>query len=152
MTCGPLVIGYGNVLRTDDGVGWYVAECLAGDPRLAEATVIARHQLTPELALDISQASFVVLVDAAHEQPAGSFSIAPVERTGGGASGSHQLDPGTLLELAAELYGPPPNVLAVRVGVASLAVGDRLSPVVEAALPGLVGAVAGLIAGELFHA
>ena len=30
-----LVIGYGNPLRSDDGVGWHVAERLADDPRLA---------------------------------------------------------------------------------------------------------------------
>jgi len=152
MTGRPLVIGYGNVLRTDDGVGWHVAERLAGDPRLSGSTVLARHQLTPELALDISQASFVVLVDAGQGQPAGTFDVVPVQRTGGGAGSSHHLDPATLLDLAAELFGPPPRVVAVRVGVESLAVGDRLSPVVEAALPGLVEAVAGLIAGELVHA
>jgi len=152
MTGGPLVIGYGNVLRTDDGVGWHVAERLAGDARLSGTTVLARHQLTPELALDISQASFVVLVDAGQDQPAGTFDVVPILRTGGGAGSSHHLDPATLLDLSAELFGPPPRVVAVRVGVASLDVGDRLSPVVEAALPGLVEAVAGLIAGELVHA
>ena len=88
----------------------------------------------------------MVLVDAGHDQPAGTFAITPVERTGGGSSSSHHLDPATLLELAAELYGPPPSVVAVRVGVASLAVGDRLSPVVEATLPRLVDAVAELVA------
>jgi len=152
MTGGVLVIGYGNVLRTDDGVGWHVAERLSADPRLAGATVLACHQLTPELALDIIQATFVVLVDADHDQPAGTFSIAPVEPTGGGASGSHQLDPATLLGLAAELYGPPASVVAVRVGVHSLAAGDGVSPVVEAALPGLVDAVAQLVQGQIVHA
>ena len=48
MTDGVLVVGYGNALRTDDGVGWHAAERLADDPRLADATVIAVHQLTPD--------------------------------------------------------------------------------------------------------
>ena len=59
-----LVIGYGNPLRGDDGAGWKAAELLAEDPRLAGAVVLARHQLTPELADDVSRASLVVLVDA----------------------------------------------------------------------------------------
>ena len=33
MTPAILVIGYGNVLRSDDGIGWHVAERLAEDPR-----------------------------------------------------------------------------------------------------------------------
>jgi hydrogenase maturation protease len=61
---GVLVVGYGNSLRGDDGVGWHAAGRLAADPRLAGARVLARHQLTPELAVDVAQASLVVLVDA----------------------------------------------------------------------------------------
>jgi len=30
----PLVIGLGNPLMGDEGIGWHVAECLSGDPRL----------------------------------------------------------------------------------------------------------------------
>ena len=59
-----LVIGYGNALRADDGVGWHAAGLLADDPRLVGATVMALHQLAPELALDLSAATLAVLVDA----------------------------------------------------------------------------------------
>ena len=59
MNRGVLVIGYGNVLRSDDGVGWHVTERLASDARFASVTVLQRHQLTPELALDLElQARF----------------------------------------------------------------------------------------------
>jgi Ni,Fe-hydrogenase maturation factor len=34
---GVLVVGYGNSLRGDDGVGWHAAGRLAADPGLAEA-------------------------------------------------------------------------------------------------------------------
>ena len=67
-----LVIGYGNALRTDDGVGWHAARLLAGDPRLADVVVVAEHQLAPELAFDLSLASLVVLLDASTETPAGT--------------------------------------------------------------------------------
>src|SRR5919198_4121190 len=59
-----LVVGYGSSLRGDDGLGWHAAALLAADPRLAGAEVLARHQLTPELAEDVSRAALVVLVDA----------------------------------------------------------------------------------------
>ncbi len=149
MTDGALVVGYGNALRTDDGIGPRVAAALAGDPRFAGVTVFARHQLTPELALDVSLARLVVLVDAGHGPLPGAFAIAPIEPTGSGAgASSHHLDPETLLALATELYGPVPAAFSIRVGAQSLALGDELTPAVEAALPDVVDALAGLIAAH----
>ena len=146
MTEGVLVVGYGNPLRTDDGVGWHVAERLADDPRLEGVAVLRRHQLTPELALDISAASRVVLVDARHGLVAGTFTVARVERAEGSATTwSHDLGPPSLIALADELYGRVPAVVLVSCGVHSLEIGDRLSPAVEAAVPRVVDAVADLV-------
>ena len=80
VTDGALVVGYGNVLRSDDGVGWQVADILTDDARLAGATILRCHQLTPELALDVSRASVVVLVDARHGPEAGAM-VAGTGRT-----------------------------------------------------------------------
>lgn len=147
MTGDALVIGYGNTLRTDDGVGRHAAERLAGDPRLDGVRVIGRHQLTPELALDISRAALVVFVDASRRPSAGTFTVEPMERTGRQGTGwSHHLDPRSLLELTEELYGRVPDAVLVSVGVESVLLGDRMSPMVEGSLPRLVDAVAELIA------
>lgn len=147
MTAGALVVGYGNPLRTDDGVGWHVADRLADDPRLDGAAVLRRHQLTPELALDVSAASLVVLVDASHGPAPGTFTVARAERAGDtGTTWSHHLGPPSLIALAHELYGRAPDVFVVSCGVQSLEIGDTLSPVVEAALPAVVDAVAELVA------
>ena len=83
---GVLVIGYGNSLRGDDGVGPRVAELAAADPRLAGAVVAAHHQLTPELALDMSAARLVVLVDATTDAAPGVVAVRRVDPAGG-ASG-----------------------------------------------------------------
>jgi len=144
-----LVIGYGNSLRADDGVGRYVCERLVGDPRLVGATVIGAHQLAPELALDISRADLLVLVDAGRGPAPGTFTIEPLERSDGARSTwSHYLDPASLLALADELYGCSPATYVVEVGVESVEVGDRLSPAVEAALPMVVEAIVELAAGR----
>lgn len=149
MTDGVLIVGYGNALRTDDGVGWHAAERLADDPRLDGSEVFRRHQLTPDLALDISRAAFVVLVDASHGPPAGTFTVERVDRAVSTATTwSHHLGPASLVALAHELYGRAPDVYLVSVGVASFEIGDRLSPVVEAALPRVIGAVAELVASR----
>jgi hydrogenase maturation protease len=147
VTDNVLVIGYGNALRSDDGVGRHAAERLADDPRLDGVTVIGRHQLTPDLALDVSRAGLVVFVDASLGPPAGALTIERLQTAASGGTGwSHIMSPSSLVDLAGELYGAAPDGVVIRVGVESMEVGDRLSPIVEASLPRLVDAVAELIA------
>jgi hydrogenase maturation protease len=148
-TGGVLVVGYGNGLRSDDGVGPAVAALLAGDPRLAGADVRAVHQLTPELALDASGASLLVLVDASTDAPAGEVAVTrldpePVPGEAGEAM-SHHVDPAGIVGLARELWGVAPPVIVVSVGVSSLEVGERLTPFVEAAVPRAADAVAAIV-------
>ena len=76
---GVLVVGYGNSLRGDDGIGWHAARLLTDDPRLAGARVLACHQLVPELAVDVSRAALVVLVDAAADGDPGAVSVRRVQ-------------------------------------------------------------------------
>ena len=149
MTAKALVVGYGNALRADDGLGRHAAALLANDPRLAGTAVFQRHQLMPELALEVSAAALVVLVDASQGLPAGTFAVTQVERASDtGVTWSHHLDPSSLVALSHELYGRAPDVFLVSAGVDSLELGDRLSPLVEAALPRLVDAVADLVAAR----
>ena len=144
---GVLVVGYGNALRGDDGVGWHAAARLAGDPRLAGAEVLARHQLTPELAEDVSRAEVVVLVDARDDGSVpGSIAVHRVRPRPAGTAWSHYLDPATLAGLAEVLYGAVPPVFLVSVAASSFAGGDRLSPALQQALPGVVEAVAQVVA------
>jgi hydrogenase maturation protease len=147
---GVLVIGYGNTLRSDDGVGWRAAVLLAADPRLADVKVLAAHQLTPELAFDMSREALVILIDASIDDPPGAItvrSLADDDNVAGGApgAGSHHVGPGELLAVALELYGAAPAAFVVRVGVANIEVGESLSPEVAAALPGAVDAVVEIV-------
>ncbi len=142
-----LVVGYGNTLRSDDGVGRVVAERLADDPRLDGADVRAVHQLTPELAEDASAACVLVLVDASVEVPPGSVLVETLGSGAGmGAATSHHVGADELVALAHELWGSAPPVYVVRVGVESMGVGDRLSPAIEDAVPIAMDAVVALVA------
>jgi hydrogenase maturation protease len=147
---GVLVIGYGNPLCSDDGVGPVVAAALARDPRLAGADIRATYQLTPELAFDASSARLLVLVDAAEGVAPGEIvlgSVAGGPATGGDAPVglrpplSHHIDPAALVALSAELWGVAPPVVLVGIGPASFEVGESLSDVVAAAVPRAVEAV-----------
>jgi hydrogenase maturation protease len=167
---GVLVIGYGNTLRSDDGVGWHAAILLASDARLplnprvgsdsrvADVEVRAAHQLTPELAFDMSRVSLVILIDASVDDPPGAISVRAMtagdgdagdaDAGGGPGASSHHVGPGELLAVARELYGAAPNLVAVRVGVASMEVGESLSPEVAATLPAIADAVVDIVAAH----
>ena len=70
-----LIIGYGNPLRGDDGLGWQVASELA---KCVDAliSVVAVHQLTPELAEPVSDADLVIFVDSSCDGEPGSWRVA----------------------------------------------------------------------------
>jgi len=147
----PLVIGCGNPLRRDDGVGVRVAELLAEDPRFGGVDVLAVHQLTPELAVDIGACSLVVFIDADVSAEPGAVTVrslevpSPPSAVGPGPA-SHHVSATQILALAELLYGQAPRAFAVSVGVADLEMGEGLSAVVEASLPEIVDSVARLVA------
>ena len=143
---GTLIVGYGNSLRSDDGLGWHAVERLARDARLLGATVLWRHQLTPDLAHDIGRSSLVVLIDVSVEQEPGVIAVRRLEEAStAGSAWSHHVDPESLVALARELWNASPDVFVVSVGAGSLDVGERLSPAVEAALPKVVETVVRLV-------
>ena len=155
-----LVLGFGNTLRRDDGVGVRAAELLAAEPRLTGEGVEVRaaYQLLPEMALDFGAVTLVVLVDADMRGLPGAIEVLPIgprapasdadARAEPGAS-SHHVGGGELLALAAELTGHRPDAVHVGIGVADTELGEGLSPAVEAALPRVVRVVADLVEQHL---
>ena len=149
-----LVIGFGNTLRRDDGVGVRAAELLSVDPRLGDAVVLARHQLTPELAMDIATASLLILVDADSAAEPGVVSVRGIDpgarrsgvpTTGASGGSTHHVAGGELLALAEELTGYRPPAFSVGIGVADLEIGEGLSAAVEAALADVVDVVVDIV-------
>lgn len=155
------VVGYGNPMRGDDGVGQEVARALdqqaTADLALWRGTVNWAHQLTPEMAVDVHAAELAVFIDAADDdrQP-GAMTVralaAPCPRpssVGAPFAGCWQdISPSALLGLSAELYGSAPPGAVVSVTVGSTAPGFGLSPAVKAAVPVAVAAVRLVIARQ----
>lgn len=78
----PLVIGYGNPLRQDDGLGWHIAhglQTLAASQAIAPLSVIASHQLQPEHTVAIASSSAVLFVDAACQRNPGQLNPGPLK-------------------------------------------------------------------------
>ena len=59
-----LIIGYGNPLRSDDAFGWHASRLLAQVLTGQDVDVITCHQLTPELAEQLSRCRRAVFIDA----------------------------------------------------------------------------------------
>ncbi len=155
MTGKFLIIGYGNTLRGDDGIGQAVAEALVNEAGIDRADVIACHQLTPDLAECIAAVDLVVFVDAAVNVPPGIVAVREVpgasalSQGGKIASLVHTADPAALLGLASRLYGRSPEAFLVTIGVSSLALSEALSDTVAASLPEAITAVRRLVAERM---
>ena len=140
-----LVIGYGNPLRTDDGLGWHAAAVLAL-AGLDDTVVLQRHQLTPELAVDVAGASVVVFVDA---RPAGAgdgdVQVDQVEPDYGPLTWTHHLTPGELLALTALAGHGPPRAWLVTAPALCTEPGDGLSAAERELLPEVLARVSALV-------
>jgi hydrogenase maturation protease len=138
-----LVVGYGNPLRGDDGLGWHAAAALAADSRLTGIDVVTAHQLTPELAEDIANARLAVLVDARLGDDPGHVCVREVAPARG-SSWSHHQRPEDVVELARTVFGAAPQVFLVTVTGAEFGYSTQLSPAVSDCLPRVVTVVEGL--------
>jgi hydrogenase maturation protease len=125
-----LLLGYGNTLRGDDGVGPRVAGTVAGWG-LPEVEAIERHQLTPELAEPISRASRVIFVDAAVNQDGDMVKVTPLVPEAAQQVMYHTASPAALLGLAEAIFGRAPAAWLVSIPVNALDIGECLSPQAE---------------------
>jgi hydrogenase maturation protease len=120
-----LVIGYGNTLRRDDGVGPTVAAavdelCLPG------VRALACPQLTPELADELSRADSAVFVDATTDRGS-RVRIRRLDPAGSSQVLAHAAEPGTLLALARDAFGRAPEAWMLTIPVEELGFGEQLS-------------------------
>jgi hydrogenase maturation protease len=140
-----LVVGVGSELRGDDAAGRRVAEAVAARG-LEGVEVRSMHQLTPELAPELEGRRLVVVVDAALDVEELTLRTLPDEPAG--AVGSHHLDPGTLLALAARLGWMPERAVVVHVPVRELGLGTDLAPETREVVGRATEVVAGLVGGS----
>jgi hydrogenase maturation protease len=135
---GVLIIGYGNPLRGDDGLGWQVANEIA---RNADESieVVATHQLTPELAEPISAVDLVIFVDASSGGQPGSWQCEPItEDPVGSQAFTHYFTPASLLGYANAIFNAKPAALLISAAAGSFDCAEALTPHVAALVPEIV--------------
>ena len=123
---GFLVIGYGNTLRGDDGVGPRVADAVAA-LNLPGVRTLACPMLTPELADPISQARVVIFVDAAVDAPK-EVQLRKLEPNETSQLMAHAADPRTMLALARDVFGHVPDAWWLTIPAGNLDFCEELSP------------------------
>jgi hydrogenase maturation protease len=126
---GLLVIGYGNTLRRDDGVGPRVADAIAA-LALPGVRALACPLLTPELADPVSRTRVAIFVDAAVDAPSEvqMRKLAPADSS---QVMAHAASPATLLALARDVFGHAPEAWWLTIPVEDLGMGGELSPLAQ---------------------
>jgi hydrogenase maturation protease len=126
MNTNVVAIGYGNNLRSDDGIGQQVANALIR----ANLKSLAVHQLTPELAETLASADLAIFIDACWSEHQ-DVQVLPLSPDSNSLRTGHTASPRSLLALTQALYGRCPTAWWVTVPGNNFEIGDRLSPIAE---------------------
>ncbi len=143
-----LIVGYGNTLRGDDGAGYRLAELLQERLSPHRARVLAQHQLTPELALELASPDIdrALFLDARRGQWE-PLILTPIHPSSDGGSCGHQLAPELLLQMAGSLYGHAPQSWLLTLPASRFDMGEGLSAAAAAGVKFSTLQIKGLIAG-----
>jgi len=147
-----LVIGLGNPLMGDEGVGWQVAERLSGDPRLpADAEVVCGGTDLLRHAGRMEQRRRVIVVDALRDDAepgtvwaweergagaAGDSACQPFPQLDNGQDNAHCLSAVQAIQLLRMTVPVPITLLGISIPSATLQPG--LSPELAARMPAIL--------------
>jgi len=140
MAARTAIVGVGNSLMMDDGIGVHVARALANAP-LPDDAVVIDAGTDPDVAFDLEGVERVIVVDAARcgGTPGTVYRLSPQDGMDSedGRRACH--DVGflqTLRDIAAT--GEAPEIVLVGVEPEAIEWGLDLSPIVEASIPRVV--------------
>lgn len=119
------IVGIGNTLRSDDGVGAHICQLLE-EKRLPAVTVITTQQLDIALADDLSKFDSVVFIDASLEEETISFGPLLAEDHQARAF-SHQINAAMLVSLTSKLFSTNTQFYICAIGAYNFEMGNRLS-------------------------
>ena len=133
-----LILGYGNPLRSDDGVAYKAAIALESELSSAEVCVVAAHQLLPEHGELASRVARVLFLDASHGGVPGEIRCQAILRDPYFQPGTltHDLHPSGVLELASRYFHAEPEAWLLTLTGADFELGESFSAAVAAAWPG----------------
>lgn len=107
-----LVIGYGNPMREDDGIGWHLARFLEEKNEDDTVHIIQSHQLMPEYSEEVSKAKKVLFIDCKEGPEVGKIDfkkIEPAYYDAENKSTFHHMSIEGILSVAGTLYKHMPE-------------------------------------------
>ncbi len=139
-----VVLGLGNLIRSDDGLGVHAVRLLARDPRVPDGVeIVAGETQGLNLLPLIEDATHVLALDAVNTGAVPGtvmrFDLSTLEPLPGNPS-VHQLGFADLLEALRWLDKAEKHMVLVGMQPGETGWGDSLSPIVTAALPQLIEA------------
>lgn len=121
-----LIIGYGNTLFADDGIGPLIARQVA-DWCVPGVLALERHELVPELAADLAATEEAIFIDAALAGDHVEFTPLEVPADAGAANLNHALTPPALLALSKAAFGRSPRSWLLTIPGTDFSLGGSLS-------------------------
>jgi hydrogenase maturation protease len=143
-----LVVGQGNPLRSDDGIGLRIAQELRACPDNSTVEIMECNELTPETAERIRHAALVIFVDAAIDGFPGEVRHHRLDGFGAEISRrafSHGQTPDSLIALARNLYAAFPEAHLFTVCGSSFRYGETFSSEVARVFPLVVSEIEKLL-------
>lgn len=125
-----LVIGFGNELRCDDGIGPRVAHEIESRD-WPEVKTLAVQQLTPELARELAKVRQAIFIDARVPPNETDIEVRQVHPGSGVSTMTHCSNPAQLLGMTKWLYGRTPETWMITAAGENFDLGEKLSPVAE---------------------
>jgi hydrogenase maturation protease len=139
-------------MRTDDGLGWHAARYLRDRFSDDQAKVIAAHQLAPEMARAVADASVVIFIDAEEGATPGRVSArAVLPRAEAPRTFTHDLSPSALVACARLLFQKTPPAHLVTVSAQEFCPGESLTRPVAAAVADVAREVDRILADVPLH-
>jgi len=132
-----LILACGNTLRSDDGLGpWLAQWAEAKFLNNTNVRVQNRQQWTPDLSEEIAHAESVLFIDCSAESAPGEIKLIPIQpATPKDGLATHHSGAPELLALGLELFGSlPSQALMLTIGAGSTELGETFSDEVTAAL------------------
>lgn len=139
--CSFLIVGYGNELRGDDGVGPQVATTVS-DWQLPSVKSLSVQQLLPEIAADMARADYVIFVDAGGKRGAPTLQLEPLVTNQAALARcttpalNHTCDPSALVALTHALYGDHPQAWLLQIPTEHCDLGRALSKTAQQGMDG----------------
>ncbi len=120
-----LLVGVGNTLKGDDGIGAYICSCIS-NMHLTAVTVLTVHQPDTGLTDDMQNCDIIILADASVEGNGVSFTKINAGNPAGVTS-SHYMNATLLLQMTKLLYLHEPELYVCSVTGYNFETGEQLS-------------------------